>query len=291
MGLSKTKDFFIAIDSDGCVFNSMDIKQKECLCPLFIKIFNLQEIAEIARETWEFVNLYSRNRGLNRFMGLVETVNQLKQRPEVFHTSVKLPDITNLAEWVETTGRLSTEALIEFSKTRKDETIQKAIQWSQDITKCQQISATPILPFENTKKGLKEIQQVANAVVVSNSPLAIIQKEWSDVGFQQYVDAIFGQEQGKKATVIEKTSNNRFAADEMLMIGDAPGDLKAAIINNMLFYPVLHGREANSWRQLINEGLEFFINKKYKGEYQESLISEFLNHLPEKAAWQKRLIN
>jgi hypothetical protein len=31
--LKPQKEFFIGIDSDGCVFDTMEIKQKECFCP------------------------------------------------------------------------------------------------------------------------------------------------------------------------------------------------------------------------------------------------------------------
>jgi len=31
--LQPEKEFFIGIDSDGCVFDTMEIKQKECFCP------------------------------------------------------------------------------------------------------------------------------------------------------------------------------------------------------------------------------------------------------------------
>ena len=60
-------DFFIGIDSDGCVFDSMEIKQKECFAPMFIKHHGLQAVSKYAREVWEFVNLYSKNRGINPF--------------------------------------------------------------------------------------------------------------------------------------------------------------------------------------------------------------------------------
>src|SRR6187455_3230478 len=65
--LQPTKEFFIGIDSDGCVFDSMEIKHKECFAPMFIKHFNLQAVSKYAREVWEFVNLYSKTRGANRF--------------------------------------------------------------------------------------------------------------------------------------------------------------------------------------------------------------------------------
>jgi hypothetical protein len=71
--LKPAKEFFIGIDSDGCVFDTMEIKQKECFCPAFIKHFDLQKISKYARETWEFVNLYSTTRGCNRFLAVNET--------------------------------------------------------------------------------------------------------------------------------------------------------------------------------------------------------------------------
>ena len=57
-----SKEYFIGIDSDGCVFDSMEIKHKECFTPMFIKHFNLQAVSKYAREVWEFVNLYSKTR-------------------------------------------------------------------------------------------------------------------------------------------------------------------------------------------------------------------------------------
>ena len=38
----KRHDFFIGLDSDGCVFDSMEIKHKECFAPAFIKHWKLQ---------------------------------------------------------------------------------------------------------------------------------------------------------------------------------------------------------------------------------------------------------
>src|SRR5580700_1226967 len=53
------KKFFIGIDSDGCVFDTMEIKHKECFAPMFVKHFHLQAASKYARQAWEHVNLYS----------------------------------------------------------------------------------------------------------------------------------------------------------------------------------------------------------------------------------------
>lgn len=59
------------------------------------------------------------------------------------------------------------------------------------------------------------------------------------------------------------------------MVGDAPGDLKAAQSNNVLYYPILVGKEGYSWERLQNEALQKFIDGTFEGEYQEKLIEEF----------------
>jgi hypothetical protein len=52
--------FFIGIDSEGCAFDTMEIKHKECFIPSTIKYWDLQAVSKYAREAAEFVNLYSK---------------------------------------------------------------------------------------------------------------------------------------------------------------------------------------------------------------------------------------
>ena len=69
--LEPQHHFFVGIDSDGCAFDTMEIKHKECFAPNIIKYWNLQAVSKYAREAAEFVNLYSRFRGQNRFPALI----------------------------------------------------------------------------------------------------------------------------------------------------------------------------------------------------------------------------
>src|SRR5689334_3900618 len=94
------KEFFVGIDSDGCVFDSMEIKHKECFTPMFIKHFGLQPVSKFARETWDFVNLYSKSRGVNRFPALVQSMALLAQRTEVKERQVAVPSVPALEEWI-----------------------------------------------------------------------------------------------------------------------------------------------------------------------------------------------
>ena len=52
-------EFMVGIDSDGCAFDTMEIKHKECFIPNIIKYWNLQPVSKYARSAAEFVNLYS----------------------------------------------------------------------------------------------------------------------------------------------------------------------------------------------------------------------------------------
>ena len=77
----------------------------------------------------------------------------------------------------------------------------------------------------------------------------------------------------------------KYPADKVLMIGDAPGDHKAAKANGVLFYPILPGREEASWERLHSEALGRFFDGNYAGDYEASLFAEFDASLPEHPSW------
>ena len=55
----KCNEFFVGIDSDGCAFDTMEVKHKECFIPNIIRYYNLAAVSKYAREAAEFINLYS----------------------------------------------------------------------------------------------------------------------------------------------------------------------------------------------------------------------------------------
>ena len=75
-----TKQFFIAIDSDGCAFDSMDkSSRKSASLRCTASNWGLQPIAKYARMAAEFVNLYSKWRGVNRFPAMLKTFDLLDE--------------------------------------------------------------------------------------------------------------------------------------------------------------------------------------------------------------------
>lgn len=64
------KRYFIGIDSDGTIFDSMEIKHKRVFQPVAIETWNLGPVVDAYCEIAESINLYSIRRGINRFAGL-----------------------------------------------------------------------------------------------------------------------------------------------------------------------------------------------------------------------------
>jgi phosphoglycolate phosphatase-like HAD superfamily hydrolase len=284
--LVPTKEFFIGIDSDGCVFDTMEIKQKECFCPNVIKYFGLQKVSKYARETWEFVNLYSKSRGINRFIALVETIELLKQRPEVEEWGVELPDLTPLKEWIEKETKLGNPSLKKYALEAKDPMIDKVLAWSLQVNKDVEDMVHGMGPFPFAGKSIVKIHDMADALVISQTPVEALEREWEESDIKKYVHVIAGQEYGTKTEHLALAAKGKYPDNKILMIGDAPGDFKAANSNGVLFFPINPGHENASWKKLFEEGLERFKNGTFEGEYQQALIEEFNTYLPEKPVWK-----
>jgi phosphoglycolate phosphatase-like HAD superfamily hydrolase len=285
--MKAVKECFVGIDSDGCVFDTMELKQKEFFIPLGIKFFKLFPVAGIARETWEFVNLYSVYRGLNRFPALLKVFELLEKREEVKEAGIKLPGMEALKEWISMETKLGNETLMDYCRSCTDESLRTILEWSEavnaDIGKWLEGAS----PFRNAVDSIMKISEHADCVVVSQTPLEALEREWKEHEIDSYVRAIAGQEHGTKSEHIALAAKGKYDDDSILVIGDAPGDMKAAVENNVLFYPVIPGREAESWLKLRKEAFERFLSGSYRGEYQAKLIENFEKALPAKAPWER----
>ena len=286
LALKPEKDFFIGIDSDGCAFDTMEIKQKECFCPNFISYFKMQPVSKYARETWEFVNLYSTNRGCNRFLAVIETLRLLGDRPEIKARNFTVPSAAPLIEWTVKETRLGNPALKKYAAEVNDPFITQTLEWSLKVNEDIEKMVFGITPFPFVKECLEKIKSKADAMVVSQTPLEALRREWEENKIDHYIRMIAGQELGTKTEHIKYAAKGKYPDNKVLMIGDANGDLKAARSNGVLFYPVNPGKEEASWERLYKEGLDKFFAGSYKGTYEDELIKEFEIYLPEHPHWK-----
>ncbi len=284
--LKKTKDFLICIDSDGCAFDTMEIKHKECFCPNTINEWGLQAVSKYAREAAEFVNLYSKYRGINRFPALIKVFELLADRKEVQDRGFKLPEYAKLLEWQNTEKNLGNPALIKAVEETKDPVLERTLRWSVAVNDTVTKIVRDVPPFPYAKKSLEKMQEYADAIVVSATPSEALEREWAEHDIAKFVKVIAGQEMGNKAHCIDISKNGRYENDHVLMVGDAPGDMKAAKANGVLFFPILPGDEDRAWKRFYDEALERFVNGTYAGEYEAALIAEFDTYLPELPPWK-----
>jgi phosphoglycolate phosphatase-like HAD superfamily hydrolase len=286
LALKPEKDFFIGIDSDGCAFDTMEIKQKECFCPNFIKYFGMQPVSKYARETWEFVNLYSTNRGCNRFLAVNETLRLLTTRPEMRSRNFSVPSAASLIEWTKKETKLGNPALKKYAAEINDPFITKTLDWSLKVNEDIANMVFGITPFPFVKDCLEKIKDKADTMVVSQTPFEALKREWEENKIDHYLRMIAGQEHGTKSEHLKYAAKGKYQDDKILMIGDANGDLKAARSNGVLFFPVNPGKEEASWEKLFKEGLDRFFAGTFKGAYEEELIKEFETYLPEHPHWK-----
>ncbi len=142
-------------------------------------------------------------------------------------------------------------------------------------------------PLPMVRESLERIRPHADVIVVSQTPVEALQREWVEHHLDGLVDFIAGQEAGTKTEHIRFATRGRYGLGKTLMIGDAPGDLRAASDNQALFFPIAPGSEERSWQRFFEEGGDRFFNGTFAGEYQKQLIEEFTAALPEKAPWQE----
>lgn len=279
--------FFVGIDSDGCVFDSMEIKHKECFCPHFIKDFKLQAIAKYARETWEFVSLYSSTRGTNRFRALLRALQLLRERPATSLRGVEPPELAGLRSWVERESRLGNPALEAEISRNPDPVLIRALEWSRHVNEAVAEIVRGIPPFSYVTESLQKMQEAADVVVVSQTPTDALRREWREQNIDGFARFIAGQESGTKSEHLRYAAGKKYGENRLLMLGDAPGDLRAAQAAGALFFPILPGDEDASWQHLYNEGLERFFEGRFAGDYQRRLLEGFDTVLPETPPWSR----
>jgi phosphoglycolate phosphatase-like HAD superfamily hydrolase len=283
---SSQCDFFVGIDSDGCAFDTMELKHKECFCPNFINVFELQAVSKYAREVWEFGNLYSKWRGANRFPEIILCLALLRERPEVQRRQAAVPRLPGLEEWIDKETKLGNPALIKAVEETGDPDLEWALRWSTAVNESVDKMVRGCAPFPGVRESLEKLNGKADCIVVSATPEPALVKEWTEHDIAGYMAIIAGQESGTKKEHLALAARDTYAADHILMIGDAMGDYKAAEANNALFYPICPGHEEESWTRFVNEGLDRFLTESFSGAYQEELMKEFEQYLPETPPWK-----
>ncbi|MFH1922743.1 MAG: HAD family hydrolase [Planctomycetota bacterium] len=283
LNFTPQHDYLVGVDSDGCAFDTMELKHKECFIPNTVNYWNLQGASKYAREAAEFVNLYSKSRGVNRFPALVETLEWLQKRPEVKARGIKIEIPQSLRDWIKREKKLGNPALKRAVEETGDADLKLALAWSTAVNEAVTAIVRGVPPFPFVRESLQKLSKKADILVVSATPQEALEREWAEHDLSQCVIAICGQELGTKKEFLQTAS--KYPAGQTLMIGDAPGDHEAARANDALFFPVNPGAEEASWRRFHEEAIDRFFSGAFAGKYQDELLAEFDSYLPATPPW------
>ena len=271
----KNKNFLVCIDSDGCAIDSMNIKHINCFGPKMVEEWNLHEWSDEILERWNEVNLFTLTRGINRFKGLITALKEIDNK------YVKIEDLHSLVNWVETTNELSNNSLLRAIEDNPNSvSLKKALYWSNLVNdSIKKLPEEKVVPFSMVKEALIYAHEKADVVIVSSANLGAIMDEWKRHDLLPNVDLVLAQDSGTKAYCIQELVKKGYDPKNVIMCGDAPGDLDAAKVNGVFYYPIKVNLEKESWTEFINIGFNKLLDGTYDGEYQENKVKEFINNL------------
>jgi len=271
--LKPKHDVLVAIDSDGCVFDSMTSKQRIFHTGI-IKFWGLEAVEPTFRQVAEWTALYSPWRGLNRFELLLR----------IFQNMETPPDFRSLESFVKSGVPLSADELAKRIEKTGDPALKRVLEWSRAVSK--EIAAVPEMPvFDEVFQTLEKIRTMADSIVVSQTQEEALVHEWRNAGLEKFVDVIAGAELGSKIESLGTAMRGRYLPERTVMLGDAPGDLETARATGALFFPIIPGAENASWIELREEGLARLLNGTFAGTYQKGLIDRFNAVLSETPPW------
>jgi phosphoglycolate phosphatase-like HAD superfamily hydrolase len=213
-----------------------------------------------------------------------------------------LPDMTTVRQWVEQATTLS-EASLEQEIARRQqllglishgrgeqveglEELERLLLWSKRVNELAGPALEEVSPFKGAVNFLKMLRPypdqtdiAMSVIVVSQSVGSLLHSQWEQSGLHRHVDRIHGQEDGSKANLLKRYVRDGGFSGQMLVIGDAPGDLEAAQTMGAAFFPILPRHENESWERLAYEAWPIFATGNYTNDYQSRLVNSFFQCL------------
>lgn len=279
-------DNFIGVDSDGCVYDTMNVKQHEHFHPMIIRHWKLEPVADALRQCATFSNLTSRWRGANRYHALLRTFELLAEHPEVKAKGHPTPPTEALRAYVNSALPMGRKTLAAEAERTGSEELHSILEWT-DLMDADLAAMQPAPPFENAVVALKKLQDGSDFGVVSQTPESSLFREWRFHRLETLPGFIAGQEHGSKCEQLVSATGGKYAAGRVLMIGDAPGDLAAATETGCLFYPIMPGEEEKSWELFHREIYPEFLAGEYTENRQREFSGAFLDALSAIPPWRQ----
>src|SRR5260370_2231358 len=138
----------------------------------------LQPAAKYVREACEFVNLYSKWRGANRFPAYLKALDLLAERPEVRARGVKVPEMDGLRAWAQRETKLGNPTLKAEVARTQDPDLELTLRWSVAVNDAIDAMVHDIPPFPCVRETLQKLTRLADIILCSTTPPKALEKAW-----------------------------------------------------------------------------------------------------------------
>lgn len=283
------RPLLVAVDSDGSALDTMDVKYRQCFIPAVIDHFELGVVAAAATQVAEFVFLNSQSRGLDRFRALARILDLVADHPDIRAAAFKPPALAVYRAWLDQADTINEPALAQAAAqadSNDGDELDQVLRWSRAIDAATQARVGDTPPFEGVREALARAAGVADVVVISSAPTRVVQAEWRTQAIDSGVRLICGLEFGPKAQLLGTFMAHHYGIGKVMMIGDSPGDRRAAQTSGARFYPIIPAREQRSWQRFDAEILDLFSSGRYSNELENRLSAEFDAALSTAPPWQ-----
>lgn len=273
MPIPPATNHCLAVDSDGCVFDSMQTKQEACFIPRLIAVWGLADHGRTVTERALHLNLYSAHRGENRFRVLLTLLDELRADPAFQNSSVASIDLAPLRNWVTSGSPLSSQSLRAAIAQTNAPLLAQALEWTLAVN-LDVASLPPARPFGEAAETLRRTPPGLEIQVVSSANGDALQREWEEADLLSLTHRLHGQEQGSKEEIL-RAATVRFPPSRVLMVGDAPADHRAAQAAGVLFFPIRAGQEEGDWKHLRHHVLPRFTADEDMGFLLNSALADW----------------
>ncbi len=293
----REHDFAVCIDTDGCTLDNMWAKQLIVFQPHYMDMNGLRGAEMHFRIHAEHHNLWGVTRGCDRYLAVQHTLTSLladeQARADLDEAHVRdlLGSLSGYVEFIDASGGkkgFGIPSLREYHEHHGlDYNITRLLAWSEAVDRTFPFVTLGMPPFDGVDETLEYLAQKADLMIVSATPYEDLAAWWTQTGLARHVQAIAGKEMGKKTDHIRLLMEaGGYSPDQVIMVGDGGGDLKAARANKALFYPVVAGREGDAWAN-AREAFDAFFAGAYRGAMEDGLVAEFEGALLEKGPWER----
>ena len=140
----------------------------------------MSEYREEIVRLWRKINLLSKDRGANRFVGLGKVLGDINDN------YFRVEGLAGYQEWVSNAKELSNESAKKAYEETGNECIKKALEWSELVNQSlMMVSMSKKQPFEGAENAVKLSRECADVAIVIAANGSEIKKRVEKPGYYE----------------------------------------------------------------------------------------------------------